>query len=155
MSFGGAYRNPDDLKEIYGDVHFAWALDYFEQSPSNSAWLLPNRIYEGCLWGAVPLALADVETGDWLAKRNAGLLLPDPPDEALLSFFRSLDIHQYQELAEAVLRMPRNDLVDDADGCRALVDSLPLIRALPTKTQTFRKTVFAKPVPDRRSSNAA
>ena len=154
MSFGGAYRNPDDLNAIYGEVHFAWALDYFEES-QNSAWLLPNRIYEGCLWGAVPLALADVETGDWLAKRNAGLLLPDPPYEALLSFFRSLNVDEYQKLAASVLRMPRDDLLDDADGCRALVESLPLKRAVPTKTQTVRKTVFVKPVPDRRSSNAA
>jgi succinoglycan biosynthesis protein ExoL len=39
---------------LYGDVHFAWAIDWFEAG-ANSAWLLPNRIYEGgrhgpCRW---------------------------------------------------------------------------------------------------------
>ena len=154
MSFGGEYRNPDDLNAIYGDVHFAWALDYFEES-QNSAWLLPNRIYEGCLWGAVPFALGEVETGNWLADRNAGVLLPDPPYEALLRFFRSLDVDQYQKLAASVMRIPANDLVDDADGCRALVESLPTRRTLPATSQIVRKTVFVKPVPDRRGSNAA
>ena len=154
MSFGGEYRNPDDLDAIYGDVHFAWALDYFEES-QNSAWLLPNRIYEGCLWGAVPLALGEVETGNWLEKRNAGVLLPDPPYEALLSFFRSLNVDQYQKLAASVQGIPSNDLVDDADGCRALVESLPSRRTVPATSQTVRRTVFTKPLPDRRGSNAA
>jgi hypothetical protein len=154
MSFGGPYRNPADLGAIYGDVHFAWALDYFEES-QNSAWLLPNRIYEGCLWGAVPLALGEVETGNWLAKRGAGVLLPDPPYEALLRFFRSLDADHYQKLAASVLRIPRSDLVDDAEGCRALVEALPAKRTGPATTQTVRKTVFTKPLPDRRGSNAA
>ena len=53
--FGGPYRNPEDLPELYGDVHFCWTLDYYEEG-QNSAWLLPNRVYEGTLYGAVPIA---------------------------------------------------------------------------------------------------
>ncbi|MGA9765478.1 MAG: glycosyltransferase [Rhodomicrobium sp.] len=129
VSFKGAYRNPEDLSAIYGGVHFAWAIDYFEAS-QNSAWLLPNRIYEGSLWGAVPLALMDVETGKWLAARNAGVLLPDPPYEALRSFFASLSADRYLSLAGAVARIPRSDLAEDAQSCRALIGSLPLQRKL-------------------------
>lgn len=154
VSFGGPYRNPADLGAIYGEVHFTWALDYFEEA-QNSAWLLPNRIYEGCLWGAVPLALSEVETGDWLAQRNAGVLLPDPPYDALLAFFRSLNAGQYEKLAASVLAIPRSDLADDAAGCRALVEALPSRRAVPAKTDLNRKTVFAKSFPGRRSANVA
>ena len=53
LHFGGPYRNPEDLPALYGDVHFSWTLDYYEEG-QNSAWLLPNRVYEGTLYGAVP-----------------------------------------------------------------------------------------------------
>ena len=125
ITFEGAYRNPEDLSAIYGGVHFTWAIDYYEEG-QNSAWLLPNRIYEGSLWGAVPLALAGVETGRWLSARHAGVRLPDPPDEALRSFFSGLDAAGYSHLAGAVARIPRAGLVDDAAACRRLVQSLPL-----------------------------
>jgi succinoglycan biosynthesis protein ExoL len=127
MTFAGAYKNPDDLAAIYGGVHFAWALDYYEKD-QNSAWLLPNRIYEGSLWGAVPIALSGVETGRWLAARGAGLLLPDPPAEALASFFLSLDGETYARLTAATANIPRADLLDSAASCRALVAALPLER---------------------------
>src|SRR5208337_1803887 len=113
-------------------VHFAWAIDYYEAS-QNSAWLLPNRIYEGSLGGAVPLALGEVETGRWLAARNAGVLLPDPPEDALRSFFSSLDAQRYARLASAAASIPRADLVDNTESCRALVQSLPLQRQLRAK----------------------
>ncbi len=35
----------DDLAKIYGEVDFAWAIDFFEEG-QNSEWLLPNRLYE-------------------------------------------------------------------------------------------------------------
>ena len=152
MSFGGPYRNPADLGAIYGDVHFAWAVDYFEEG-QNSAWLLPNRIYEGCLWGAVPLALRDVETGHWLARKNTGVLLPDPPYDALFNFFRSLKTSQYQTLAASVLGIPRTGLMDDEAACRALVASLPAGRTVPARTE--RKSIIVNPFSDRRGQNAA
>ncbi|HTN64536.1 MAG TPA: glycosyl transferase family 1, partial [Devosia sp.] len=65
LRFEGTYRNPDDLAAIYSDVHLAWAIDFFEAG-QNSQWLLPNRIYEGCLHGAVPVALAGTETAAFL-----------------------------------------------------------------------------------------
>jgi len=62
IRYAGPYRNPDDLPDIYGDVHFNWAVDYYE-SGQNSSWLLPNRIYEGSFHGTIPIALKGVETG--------------------------------------------------------------------------------------------
>jgi succinoglycan biosynthesis protein ExoL len=141
VSFGGPYRNPQDLRALYGGVHFAWAIDYYEEA-QNSAWLLPNRIYEGGLYGATPLALADVETGRWLAARNAGVLLPDPPQDALRSFFSSLNADAYQRLASAAGEIPRADLADDAGSCRALVDSLPLQRKALAAASRFQTNLL-------------
>ena len=61
---------------IYGEVHFSWAIDFFEEG-LNSSWLLPNRLYEGCRYGAVPIAMRQTETGRFLAERHIGLLLDE------------------------------------------------------------------------------
>jgi succinoglycan biosynthesis protein ExoL len=123
IRFGGPYRSPDDLPNIYGSVHFNWSIDYYE-SGQNSAWLLPNRIYEGSLYGAVPIALAGVETGRWLTERKVGVVLNDPVGRHLEDFFRSLDIEAFSELANHVNTLPRNNLVVSPSECCALVDAL-------------------------------
>src|SRR5258708_12652826 len=71
VHFAGPYHSPADLPAIYGDVHFSWAIDYYEVV-QNSTWLLPNRIYEGSLYGTVPIALARIETVHWRWKPGAG-----------------------------------------------------------------------------------
>jgi succinoglycan biosynthesis protein ExoL len=120
--YAGSYQAAD-LPEIYRDVHFVWAIDYYERG-QNSTWLLPNRIYEGNAYGGVPIALAEVETGTWLAERSAGVVLSEPLQEQLVDFFTSLDQCAYEKLAQAVTSLPRAALVSDRADCRDLVQSL-------------------------------
>lgn len=79
FTFLGAYQ-PHELAALYARVDYVWAIDYFEEG-LNSEWLLPNRLYEGLAHGAVPIALAGVETGRWMARRAVGLLVDDPARE--------------------------------------------------------------------------
>jgi hypothetical protein len=123
VGYAGPYRNPADLPRIYSDVHFSWAIDYFEQG-QNSRWLLPNRMYEGSLYGTVPIALADVETGRWLAERGVGVLLGDSVETQLAGFFRRLDAAMYLRLANSMNGLPRADLVSGRSDCRDLVNAL-------------------------------
>ncbi len=123
MRFAGPYRNPEDLPAIYGDVHFAWAVDYFEAG-GNSEWLLPNRIYESCAYGAPPIALAAVETGRWLTARGVGLTLAEPLECRLAETLDRLAAPAYAELAARVARLPTADVVCGDDECRALVNAL-------------------------------
>lgn len=123
MRFAGPYRNPEDLPAIYGDVHFAWAVDYFEAG-GNSEWLLPNRIYESCAYGAPPIALAAVETGRWLTARGVGLTLGEPLESRLAETLDRLAAPAYAELAARVARLPIADVVCGDDECRALVNAL-------------------------------
>jgi len=74
VDFGGPYRNPEDLAAIYGGVHLVWAVDRYEAG-GNSDWLLPNRLYEGCLHGAVPLALEGTETARFLTAHGIGVTI--------------------------------------------------------------------------------
>jgi succinoglycan biosynthesis protein ExoL len=76
LHYHGAYRYPDDLAAIYGAVHFVWAVDFYEAG-FNSTWLLPNRLYEGGYCRRVPIALAGVETGRWLAAQGLGFQIGD------------------------------------------------------------------------------
>lgn len=121
VRFVGPYL-PQDLPALYGDVHFTWAIDYYEEG-LNSAWLLPNRLYEGGSQGAVPLALADVETGRWLAERGAGVLLHDPAEE-LADLFAHLDAPGYAQLRAASAAIPPSDLRATRRDCEDLVRRL-------------------------------
>lgn len=107
-----------DLQRLYGDVHFAWGIDYFEEG-LNSAWLLPNRLYESLAHGAVPIALKGVETGRWLARHGAGLLLDDPAAE-LPPTLESLDHTHFAALSAAVANVPRAAIVTTEADCAAL-----------------------------------
>ncbi len=122
LSFAGPYDRATDLPALYGDVHFAWAVDFFEAG-ANSDWLLPNRLYEGPLHGAVPLAMAEVETGRWLARHGCGVLLRDPAAD-LRALFATLDAPAYARLRRAVAALPRAALVEPPDAGAALLAAL-------------------------------
>ena len=76
VRFEGPYRSPEDLGRIYGEIDLVWAIDFFEEG-LNSRWLLPNRLYEGCRHGSVPIAAAGTETARYLGKHGIGRVLSD------------------------------------------------------------------------------
>ena len=95
IEFLGPYRNPEDLAAIYRGVHFVWTIDFFEEH-ANSQWLLPNRLYEGCAAGAVPIAMADSESGRMLAERGIGLLLEAAEEKPLEALVGDIDGERYR-----------------------------------------------------------
>lgn len=121
LRFEGPYAR-EDLARIYGEVHFTWAIDYFEAG-QNSDWLLPNRLYEGGLHGAVPIALSAVETGRWLAARQAGFLLTDPENE-LADRLGRLTAEQFRMLFDRTAAIPTNDFACDGGDARRLIQRL-------------------------------
>jgi succinoglycan biosynthesis protein ExoL len=123
IRFGGPYRNPDDLAAIYGDVHFSWAIDFFEEG-LNSAWLLPNRLYEGCRYGVVPIAMAGTETARFLSERRLGVLLDDASVEGLEAALSGIDAKSYLALRQRVAAHDGTEWVAGIGDCRALVERL-------------------------------
>jgi succinoglycan biosynthesis protein ExoL len=121
MRFVGPYRNPEDLSAIYSEVHFTWAIDFFEEG-LNSAWLLPNRLYEGCRHGAVPIAMRATETGRFLAERGLGVLLDDPG--RLAESLEGMIGAAHKAARAKVLAEDRGTWAADLGDCRALVDRL-------------------------------
>ncbi|MBZ9854883.1 glycosyl transferase family 1 [Mesorhizobium sp. CA13] len=129
LSFRGPYRNPEDMAAIYRDVHFSWAIDFFEAG-QNSDWLLPNRLYEGCRFGAVPISMANTETGRFLGRQGIGILLPEASPDALEAAIGKMEERRFSTLKERVLsRNPRIWSYDRSD-CRALVEKLRSLAAI-------------------------
>lgn len=127
IRFRGAYKNPDDLPSIYREVHFTWAIDMYEEG-LNSSWLLPNRLYEGGLFDAVPIALKPVETGAYLDRLGIGVTLEQSPAAALRNFFQTLTEARYRLMESAAMAVPRRQWRYDKEDCRQLVSYLGNLR---------------------------
>lgn len=103
VEFLGRY-SAADLPDLYRRIHFIWAIDYFEEG-LNSAWLLPNRLYEGLAHGAIPLAQNNVATGQWLNEHGVGVTFDEPATE-LSAFLGGLSTRDYAALHQAVNTLP-------------------------------------------------
>lgn len=123
VSFHGTYRNPEDLSRIYGEVQFVWAIDFFEEG-LNSEWLLPNRLYEGVLHGAVPIALSSTETGRFLARRQLGLLLAQAHVPEIVRRLQALGVDDYLSLFATLADSDRSAWAVGRAECQALVRQL-------------------------------
>jgi len=126
LSFSGPYGF-ENLPTLYGDVHFSWAVDFFEQG-LNSAWLLPNRVYESSFFGAIPIALQGVETASWLQQRGIGTILAGDPVTSLCELIRHLTDARYRTLAAALRNVPTPDLAATRQSCGELLKSFDTLR---------------------------
>ncbi len=115
--FGGPYGYPDDLPGMYGAVDFNWCFD--ESDPGgNSAWLLPNRIYEGGLFRTPALAAAGTETGRWVAENGCGWEIPEPLEESLAEFFSTMTDEKWRAVTARSAAVPEERLRGEGDYVR-------------------------------------
>ena len=123
LHYGGPFRYPQDLAPLYSGVHFTWAIDFFEEG-LNSNWLLPNRLYEGCLNGAIPVALAGTETAAFIERLGIGIVIPDISQQTLIALFEGLTAERIRDLATAVAAQAPATFRCDTQECLALVARL-------------------------------
>ncbi len=124
VTFGGRYKAPDDLSEIYADVDLIWAGDWYEEG-ANSLWLLPNRIYEGGYFATPALAPAGTETARWLSDHGSGILLEDPIERTLeVEISRLLDDRaKIDRLRTQLLELPRSTFVETPETTKRLLQA--------------------------------
>ncbi|MGV8855800.1 MAG: glycosyltransferase [Devosia sp.] len=125
LQFKGAFNYPDDLAALYSAVHFVWAIDFFEAG-LNSSWLLPNRLYEGCLNGAIPIALAGTETAAFIERLGVGVVLPDIAQDTLVAMLESMTPDRVRLLAGDVATQQRSAFLCQKAECIDLVERLSL-----------------------------
>lgn len=123
LSYAGTFQYPADLPSIYSAVHFVWAIDCFEEG-LNSNWLLPNRLYEGCLNGAIPIGLAGTETAAYMDRLGIGVVVPDITQQTLVGLFEGLTAGRIRELAAQVIALDVRTFRCDAEECAHLVKRL-------------------------------
>lgn len=121
MSYGGPYAGAAGLAEAYAAVQFAWCIDFFEEG-RNSAWLLPNRLYESAFHATVPIALGGVETGRRLTDLGAGLVLSDPA--AIAPALAGMTADTYRAHLGRLAGQPPGTWTADLPSCRALTRAI-------------------------------
>lgn len=122
LKFLGEYK-PEELAKIYSEVHFTWAIDMFEEN-LNSSWLLPNRLYEGCLYGSVPIAMEGVETAHYIESMGIGVCIKEAQNKFLINFFKTLTIETYCALRKNLVEIPDNSWSYNINFCEDLVTHL-------------------------------
>lgn len=128
MHFHGAYKNPEDLAQIYDDVQFSWGIDFFEEG-LNSSWLLPNRLYEGCRYNAVPIAMRGTETARFISAKHIGLVLDSGDSAALANLFSGMTRERYFAEFGKVAATGASAWIFDRADCQRLVNRLAALRA--------------------------
>lgn len=114
ISFDGPYKYPDDLAGMYGGIDINWAFD--ESDPNgNSAWLLPNRIYEGGCFGVPVIASAATETGRWIEGHQLGWTFAEPLEETLAAFFHELEPDVWRSVRQRCQGHPRGEFTGAED----------------------------------------
>jgi hypothetical protein len=157
LDFGGPYA-PQELGALYRDCHFSWAVDYYEEG-LNSLMLIPNRLYESGAHGCVPLALAEVETGRWLARHGLGVRFENPLRE-MEAFFEDLDPGLYARLEASVARADPSLFRAGLDECERIRSALAGVMAKPrtstrpseelgSDTEILRPSAYRHPLPRR------
>lgn len=139
MRYRGRYKSPDQLAEIYASVDLVWGGD-FHDPDFNSAWLLPNRLYEGGYFAAPAIAPAGSQTGRWIKERGAGFVVEEPLETSLPALVQSLvDTPGDLALAQArLLSLPRETFVQPRDEMRDVINAALARGASPRPTKTGR-----------------
>jgi len=117
FEFGGSYFYPDELADLYAEIDFSWAFD--DTSPNgNSAWLLPNRIYEGGCFGVPVIGANNTETGRWIGQHALGWTFDEPLVENLADFFESLEPAEWESVKRRCTSHPRGEFTGEGDYAR-------------------------------------
>lgn len=120
IEYFGRFNYPEDLARIYGNVDFVWLPD-FSAIGGNSEWLLPNRLYEACAFGAVPISVEGTETANWLARLKIGIILTHDINHALDELFSGMTCAHFDSLKAAVRALPADLFEASANEVRELV----------------------------------
>ena len=147
-TYGGPYRNPENIAEMYAAVDMVWSADC-NALAANSKWLLTNSIYEAGYFGTPVIGLAGTAVGEFIERHNAGWSVAAPIDEALIALIGGLAIEQYQEKCRHIAALPPDRFVE-TDEVATIWSRMRDERArslLPPRIDDEEETAGEKPLP--------
>ena len=127
LFYGGTYKASVDLPAIYAEIDLNWCIDLYDAG-KNSAWLLPNRLYEGGALGVPALALSGTETARVVNSQGTGWVLDEPLVESLSSLLTELTPEAYAARRQRFDGLPPRTFVETDDLeriCGAVLDQHP------------------------------
>ncbi len=129
MVYGGGYKGPDDLAEIYAPVDINWGIELWDQSYNsrNSHWLLPNRLYEGGCFGVPMITLAGTASAKRIEQLDAGWVLEEPLVDNVVSFLEGLTEAEYRAKRERLETLPKSTFWE-TDDLEKICDQLSSLR---------------------------
>jgi len=122
VTYHGRYTHPQDLAGIYAGIDVVWAGDLSDGL--NSRLLLPNRIYEGGHYGAVPIAPNNTEVASWVSQHSFGYTIDEPLQASLIALLGNLTLHQIEEKRQLLGAAPSFIFCEDRFETRKLLDQL-------------------------------
>jgi glycosyltransferase involved in cell wall biosynthesis len=127
LSYGGPYRNPEDLAEIYNSIDLVWSVD-FVAPDSNSRWLFTNALYEAGYFGKPLLGIADNAVGQFAQSRGIGWCIDKPVAEKLVDFINHLSVEAYEAKCR-VIETECDELFTETDEVDRLWSKVQAIKA--------------------------
>jgi succinoglycan biosynthesis protein ExoL len=114
ITYGGPYKYPADLSEIYSTVDLCWGFDFCSPG-ANSKWTLANRLYEAGYFGVPILVEADTAGGDYVRRIGSGWVLEQPLQESLKEFLSRITVQEVQARKDHILQLDRKLFLLDSD----------------------------------------
>ncbi len=108
----GAYTFPDGLEAVYRDVDLNWCLDLPDDGMTGR-WLLPNRLYEGGLFGVPALAGAGSAVAQRVEALGHGWIV-EPDAKAIVHALRTQVLPSYA-MVKARAASLSGDFIEDHD----------------------------------------
>ena len=119
VSFGGKYKNPDDLQMIYDSIDVI--VSCYDTTTFNEKIAEPNKLYES-LFYCKPMI---VSPNTFLAKRvrelECGYELDASNDDSIISFIERLSIGQLNMIVEHEYKLPLTECIDDPSNITRLL----------------------------------
>jgi succinoglycan biosynthesis protein ExoL len=134
VTYGGPFRNPEDLAEVYGAVDIVWSIDC-NFPTGNSKWLLTNGLYEAGYFAKPALGLGGTAVGEFIATYGSGWCLSDPLAENLLDFIAGLTPEKYEAKRGTIVGLSPDIFVetDEIERLWMLLRGGQDARALPVR----------------------
>lgn len=107
---------------------------------------MPNRLYEGCRYGTVPIALKGTETARYLARKGIGFELPDASVSSLVSLFETMNAERYQSAFDAVAAQDPHSFTLTRADCETLVRRLAALPADPVASRSLNSNAPKAPI---------
>lgn len=120
--FHGAFKNPDDLPEIYSQIDFVVAT--YDTTTLNPQYAEPNKIYEAIFF-RTPIIVSD---NSYLANKvnslNIGFDVDAMNEEQIIGKISSINEDSYNLYVNALNSIPQTDAVSDASGLFEMLEKI-------------------------------